>query len=164
MNWRVLANLAGFQLGWLVCVLGGSLAGLLATLVLLSAHLRWLALPGEWRLLAGFAGLGLLVDGGLTLAGGFHFADTGWHLGPLPLWLWLLWPLFASTIRHGLAWLWHYPRLAMLGGACGGGLSYFSGARLADVALAPWLIPAEAVVWLLVCYALARRHPHEPQP
>ncbi|MDT8894806.1 DUF2878 domain-containing protein [Halomonas sp. I1] len=157
MNWRLMANLAGFQLGWFACVLGGSEVGLAVVAVLMAAHLRWLARPGEWRWLAGFAVAGLVIDGGLVLAGGFGFTSSDLRLGPLPLWLWLLWPLFGGVVQHGLAWLWRHPWLAMLCGATGAPLSYYTGARLAGVSLAPWLLIAEALVWLLLCRWLCHR-------
>ncbi|MDR5867839.1 DUF2878 domain-containing protein [Halomonas koreensis] len=153
---RLIANLAGFQLGWLACVLGGSLVGLAVAGGILMAHLRWQARPGEWRWLVGFAGLGLTVDGGLVLAGGFTFPE-GAQLAPLPLWLWLLWPLFATLLHHSLAWLWRRPWLAAAGGATGAPLSYYAGARLADVTLAPWLLTAEALVWATLCLWLSHR-------
>ncbi|BBI47768.1 hypothetical protein HORIV_01890 [Vreelandella olivaria] len=43
-------------------------------------------------------------------------------LGLLPLWLWMLWPLFATLVYHSLAWLWRYPLLAALCGAISGPL------------------------------------------
>ena len=45
----------------------------------------------------------------------------------------------------------------MLGGAISGPLSYYAGARLADVAIAPWLLPAQALVWGLLCLWLTVR-------
>lgn len=154
---KMLANLVAFQTGWFACVLGGSLLGLVTVGLILALHLAWLARPGEWRWVAGFAALGLVVDGGLTLAGGFDFADGIPVLGGMPPWLWLLWPLFATLVHHSLAWLWRYPWLAMLGGATSGPLSYLAGARLAGVELAPWLLPIEALAWALICLVLARR-------
>ena len=151
-----LLNLAAFQVGWFVCVLGGSLVGAVVVGVILALHLRLLAYTGEWRWLAGFAVLGLVIDGGLSLAGGFELDDQPLLLGTLPLWLWLLWPLFATLLHHSLAWLWRHPWLAMLGGATSGPLSYFAGARLAGVELAPWLLPLEALAWALICLALSR--------
>ncbi|WP_254276425.1 DUF2878 family protein [Halomonas sp. 3H] len=154
---RLLANLAAFQAGWFACVLGGSLIGALAAAAILALHLRWQARPGEWRWLAGFAGLGLLVDGGLALAGGFDFGDAPLALGVLPLWLWLLWPLFATLLHHSLAWLWQRPWLAVLGGATSGPSSYLAGAHLAGVDLAPWLLPVQSLAWALICLVLCRR-------
>lgn len=155
----LLVNALAFETGWLACVLGGSLVGLVAVAGVIGHHFWRLAAPGEWRLLAGFAALGLAVDGGFTLAGGFTFNDAAPRFGPLPLWLWLLWPLFATLVRHALGWLWRYPWLAALCGGTGGALSYYGGSVLADVTLAPWLLPAEALVWALLCARLAR-HGH----
>ncbi|QFT86444.1 hypothetical protein FIU88_15940 [Halomonas sp. THAF12] len=155
--WRALANLAGFQLGWLACVMGGSLAGLVVAGGVIAAHLRWQARPGEWRWLAGFAGLGLAIDGGLALAGGFRFPPETLLLGPLPPWLWLLWPLFATLLHHSLAWLWRHPWLAAASGATSGPLSYYAGARLAGVTLAPWLLAVEALCWAALCLWLCHR-------
>ncbi|MDC8805290.1 DUF2878 domain-containing protein [Halomonas pacifica] len=155
MTWRMGLNLGLFQGGWFACVLGGSLVALPLVAAILALHLRWLARPGEWRWLAGFAALGLAVDGGLYLAGGFDFGND--FVGVLPLWLWLLWPLFASLLHHGLAWLWAHPWLALLGGAIGAPGSYLLGARLAEVTLAPWLLPAQALIWGGLCWWLCRR-------
>lgn len=152
---RALYNVAAFQVGWFSCVLGGSLIGALVATLVIGVHLRYLAQPGEWRWLVGFAALGLLVDGGLSLFGGFDFGAD--QRGLMPLWLWLLWPLFATLLHHSLRWLWQRPWLAALGGATSGPSSYFAGAHLAGVELAPWLLPAESLVWALLCLWLCRR-------
>lgn len=169
------ANIVAFQVGWFACVLGGSAVGSGVAAMIVTAHLLWLGRPGEWRLLAGFAGLGLIIDGSFALLGGFGFgAVSGGGLAlagagagpvmalPLPLWLWLLWPLFATLPRHSLGWLWQRPWLAALGGATSGPLSYLAGARLSGVELAPWLLPAEAVVWALLCLGLSRHFGRYP--
>ena len=152
---RTLFNLVAFQLGWFACVVAGSLIGGLIAAAIVVVHLLWLARPGEWRWLVGFAALGLFIDGGLALAGGFTFSEPSWL--PLPLWLWALWPLFATLVMHSLNWLWAHRWLAMLGGAIGGPLSYFGGARLSGVELAPWLLPLEALIWGALCVWLSRR-------
>ena len=153
---KLLFNLVGFEIGWLLCVLGGSWVALATGLLLIGGHLRFIAHPGEWRLLAGFAGLGLVLDGSLTLLGGFDFSGHTQIAGLLPLWLWMLWPLFATLLRHSLAWLWRFPLLAAAGGAISGPLSYYGGGLLADVTLAPWLLPVQSLIWGLLCYLLAR--------
>ncbi|MCI0511087.1 uncharacterized protein DUF2878 [Chromohalobacter marismortui] len=148
-----IVNALAFQAGWLACVLGGTPWAIPAAGVIVVGHLRWLGGPGEWRWLAGFALLGAIVDGTLTLLGGLRFAGGS----GLPIWLWLLWPLFATTIHHSLAWLWRHPRLAILGGALGGPSSYLGGARLADVVMAPWAVVVQAVIWGSLCGYLAFR-------
>src|SRR5690554_4162760 len=52
---QLLINFAAFELGWLACVLGGSVIGALAAAALIALHLARQARPGEWRWLAGFA-------------------------------------------------------------------------------------------------------------
>ncbi|MDR5899036.1 DUF2878 domain-containing protein [Halomonas vilamensis] len=159
-SWRaLLANVLRFEAGWLLCVLGGSWVALLAGSALIAWHLRVMAAPGEWRLLLGFALLGLALDGGLALLGGFDFSGHTRLFGLMPLWLWMLWPLFATLILHSLRWLWRYPLLAFLGGAVSGPLSYYGGAMLADVAITPWLLPTQAVIWGTLCVMLARYFP-----
>lgn len=49
--------------------------------------------------------------------------------------------------------------LATCCGAAGGALSYYGGSVLAEVTLAPWLLPAEALAWGLICALLARQRP-----
>ncbi len=168
-----LANILAFQVGWFACVLGGNAIGAVVAALILTAHLYWLRQPREWRLLAAFATLGLVIDGSFVLLGGFGFdATTGGEAalagagagswGALPLWLWLLWPLFATLPLHSLTWLWQRPWLAVLGGATSGPLSYLAGARLAGVELAPWLLPAEALVWAVLCLGLSHRLGRKP--
>ncbi|SDK47236.1 Protein of unknown function [Billgrantia gudaonensis] len=151
----VIVNLMAFQVGWFTCVLGGSRAGGIVVALILAGHWRWLARPGEWRWLVGFAGLGFAVETALTLGGGYDFGTPPRVLPPA--WLWLLWPLFATLLHHGLAWLWHRPWLAIGGGALGGTTSYAVGARLADVELAVWMLPVQAVLWGALCGWLCRR-------
>lgn len=151
-----LLNALLFQTGWLACVLGGSWMALGAGTLLIGWHLWRQAYPGEWRLLGGFALAGLCIDGSLALAGGFTFINGTSAWLPLPVWLWMLWPLFATLVRHSLGWLWRFPRLAMLCGGLGGALSYYSGSVLANITLAPWLLPTEALVWALACAWLSR--------
>ena len=146
-------NALAFQVGWLACVLGGTSWAIPAVGVIVTLHLAWLGRPGEWRWLMGFALLGALVDGALTYAGGMRFTGSA----GLPLWLWLLWPLFATTVHHSLAWLWSHPWLAVLGGVLGGPSSYLGGARLAEVTLAPWAVAVQALVWGSLCGWLAFR-------
>ena len=80
-RYGALLNAGLFQLGWFCCVLGGSTVALLATPLLLAVHL-WLIVPTSERLrelrwLAAFVALGMVVDGSLSLAGGYTItSDT----------------------------------------------------------------------------------------
>jgi len=74
-------NALRFEAGWLLCVLGGSWVAAIAGGSLLAWHLWRCARPGEWQFIAGFALLGLVIDGGLQLLGGFDFNDQTLVLG-----------------------------------------------------------------------------------
>ena len=53
---RLITNLALFQVGWFVCLLGGSVWALPFTALALVIHAKFIQhSPREWRLLAGFA-------------------------------------------------------------------------------------------------------------
>ncbi len=53
----------------------------------------------------------------------------------LPLWLALIWLLFASTLTYSLSWTQRPWWVGSLLGALGGPVSYWGGAKLADVGL-----------------------------
>ena len=115
---RLLGNALLFQLGWFACVLGARHPWLLwLAAACLLTHLAWLSRPGEIRPLLAVSVCGWLVDSLLLNLGIFDFAG---HPNLLPGWLVLLWPLFASTLRHSLAWSARPWWLASLSGALGG--------------------------------------------
>jgi len=104
------------------------------TVMILWLHCRITTVPpAEW-LLIGITGVtGLLVDS--TLASSGLLGVEAVILG-IPLWLLCLWLLFATTLRHSLAWLSQRPILSIVLGAIAGPTSYYSGSFLADVSLA----------------------------
>lgn len=156
-RWQALLfNALRFEAGWLLCVLGGSWVAAIAGGGLLTWHLWRCRRPGEWQFIAVFTLLGLVIDGSLRLLGGFDFHSQALVLGLVPLWLWMLWPLFATLVYHSLSWLWRFPWLAALCGAVSAPLSYYGGALLAGVSLAPWLLPVHALVWATLCYGISR--------
>lgn len=161
-RWQhLLFNALRFEAGWLLCVFGGSRVAAIAGSALLSWHFWRCARPGEWRFIGVFALLGLALDGGLYVVGGFDFGGQPLVAGLLPLWLWMLWPLFATLVFHSLAWLWRYPIIAAICGAISGPLSYFSGAAVTGVSLAPWLLPTQAVIWATLCFGISRYATHQ---
>lgn len=149
---RLLVNAGLFQLGWFACVLGAQRPWLLLVAVAcLLVHLLWLApTRDEPRLVLLTALLGWLLDSTLLNLGLFDFGDGA---SVAPLWLALLWALFATTLRHCLAWTARPWWRASLLGAIGGPLSYLAGAELAGVGLAWGLLPSLLVlagVWAVV--------------
>lgn len=131
---KTLINLALFQLGWLVCVLGGSLYAIAFTLPALLLH-RWLVLdnPREWKLIGVVVLAGCLWDAAMAYGGVIRYAD-GLVLG-IPPWLVCLWLLFATTFMHSLLWLRRYLWLAAVLAAVLGPASYWLGSSLAAAEL-----------------------------
>ena len=94
---KTLINLALFQLGWLVCVLGGNVYAAVFTVLALLLH-QWLVLDNrrEWMLIAVIVLGGCLWDIAMAQFGVVRFANA-LPLG-IPLWLVCLWVLFATTL------------------------------------------------------------------
>ncbi|KHK64742.1 membrane protein [Pseudomonas frederiksbergensis] len=128
----LIANALWLQLGWWACVLGAHQPAWLAAVVVgLLVHLLRCPDPKAERLAMLRVGVsGMLLDWSLGVLGLFDFGDS-----PLPLWLALLWLVFASGLRHSLAWAGKKPWLGALAGAVGGPLAYCAGAPLAGVSL-----------------------------
>ncbi|MDE1165057.1 MAG: DUF2878 domain-containing protein [Pseudomonas sp.] len=147
-----LANALLFQAGWFACVIGGDSAWLLLALAVLALHVAW---HGEARLLIEAFGLGVLLDSALMWAGVYDFRPSGMVI---PLWLALLWPLFASTLRHCLAWTAEPAWLAAALGAVGGPLSYYAGSQWAGVAFPYGLWPTMFGLGLLWAMILPGLH------
>jgi hypothetical protein len=99
---KILINLALFQVGWLVCVVGGNLYAIAFTLAALLVH-NWLVLGSraEWKLIASVVVVGCLWDMAMVKTGVISFPKAG--LLGIPLWLICLWTLFATTFMHQLA-------------------------------------------------------------
>ncbi|MBE8717842.1 DUF2878 domain-containing protein [Cellvibrio polysaccharolyticus] len=155
---RLVLNAGLFQIGWLACVFGAQQGWLLLiAIACLAAHVRWVAEDrNEWRSLVQVAVCGWILDCVLGYVGVFDFGDN--HL-LLPLWLALLWLLFASTLRYSLRWTAQPWWMGSVLGACGGALSYFGGAKLAGVGLPLGLWPSLlliAAIWALLFPLLHR--------
>jgi len=160
-----LLNAGLFQLGWFACVLSAQRPWLLLiAIACLAVHLLWIAdNRNEWRTLVRVAACGWALDSALLHLGLFEFPGTKVLL---PLWLAVLWLLFASTLHYSLNWTARPWWLASLLGACGGPLSYLGGAKLADIGLPLGLWPSLvllALIWaplLPALHRLAGRHPN----
>ena len=131
---KIVINLALFQIGWMVCVLGGNLYALAFTTLALIIH-QWQVVSSkrEWRLIAIVVLIGCLWDFTMASTGVIRFDESG-PLG-IPLWLICLWLLFATTFMHGLFWLNRHIWLAAIFAAVAGPASYWMGANLSGVQL-----------------------------
>lgn len=142
---KTLINLALFQIGWLVCVLGGNLYAGAYTLLALLLH-QWLVLEHwrEWKLIFAVAVVGCLWD--IVMAQSGVIVYGGGSLAGIPPWLVCLWLLFATTFMHSLGWLRAYPVIAGLLAAVLGPASYWFGSNLADAELRAPVLMSLAVM------------------
>jgi hypothetical protein len=161
---RKVINFVLFQAAWFAAVLGAAREmfwlGPLAMIPTLAVHL---ALQenrrGEVKLLLVAGLLGFLVD--TTFVAGGLFTPLQ-HLFPRPFsppWMICLWLNFAATLNVSMAWLRGRYMLAMVFGAIGGPLAYYSGAKLGATEALPtatgmlllaigWGIMTPLLVWL----------------
>jgi len=124
-------NALWFQATWGLCVLGRE-SLLPVAMLSLALHFflvdDWLA---EFRRLLPIATLGIAVDTLLTLAGVFVFDVST----VVPLWLVVLWWVFAAALYRSFAKIGRSLWLAALLGGIGVPFNYFVGAGLGAVAL-----------------------------
>lgn len=146
-----LINALVFQIGWLVCVIGGDRWALTVGLALLAVHWLWVSRDHrEWAVIALGALFGIAVDTLLHALQLFRFAEvtTG-----VPWWLAVLWLLFMTTLNHSLAILQRHPPWALLLGAIGGPASYYAGVQFgaAQFGLSPQMaLLLLAAVWAVL--------------
>jgi hypothetical protein len=130
---KLIANAALFQLGWLACVFGGDSLWLLTVPAIVAVHLLWISSwQAEGKLLISVFLAGSALDSFLLNLGVFDFGEPRTLI---PLWLACLWLLLATTLNHCLAWTARPWWRASLLGALAAPLSYYGGARIAEVGL-----------------------------
>jgi hypothetical protein len=156
---RTLLNALAFQGGWFACVLGGTPWALAAGVLVLPLHLGLSrSRRREAAVLLVCAGIGIAHDLLWQRFGLLRF--EGDAIGPLPVWLAVLWLLFSTTLGHSLAWLQSRPLLAAALGAVFGPLSYCAGLRLGAahsaleywqvglVMMPAWLVLLPSLLWI----------------
>lgn len=158
MNRSLAINFLLFQLGWFACVLGGAydqvMIGCLVAMSVIAFHLYKATRPmREFGLLAialiiGFIYESLIVS--LALAQYEH----GQTFSPIaPLWIILMWPLFATTLNLSMRWMKNLaPLLIALLGAIFAPFAYLAGERLGavvynDIVLSMTII---SIAWTLL--------------
>lgn len=126
-------NAVVFNVAWLVCVLGGSLAAIPAALIVISIHLFFFSKnKTELALIIVVLLLGIVVDSLLMRSGLLQSPDGSvWP----PLWLVCLWALFATTLNHSLKWFQTHIGVAIILGGVAGTLTYLAGTRLTAFSL-----------------------------
>jgi len=170
----VVINVALFQLGWFACVLGAAHGlpwiGPLAAVAIIAWHLAHATRRRpELALAAGALLAGAIFDSLLLQTGWIHFNAGVLIAGMAPIWMMSLWAIFATSLNVSLRWMRTRPGLAVILGALGGPLAYYSGARLGALSFTA-VRPALAVIalgWAVLTPALlaaARRFDGYAQP
>lgn len=156
---RKLLNFALFQAGWFACVLGGArglpFLAVTVSAVVIALNMAFVSTQRgrDAGLLLAATLIGFCVDSACLLLGAFTPTGASAHPFISPLWLILLWPVFATTLRASLGWLAGRYWLAAALGAVGGPLSYLAGARLGAAVLHPnrfFGLAVIAVAWAAV--------------
>jgi hypothetical protein len=160
-------TLVAYQVAWIACVGGGARGwtwpgALGAALVMACAA----TMPGARGKRVAFAlqwaALGAACDLALAASGWLQFPAPAAAIGPLPVWMALLWLSFAPCLPLLARWLAHRPVLAAALGALGGPLAYLGAVGMDAVRVdgaAGWLAIAVeyGCITPLAARAAARR-------
>lgn len=149
---KIILNLAIFQIGWLVTVIGGDFYAVFYTLFAIAVH-HWLVVKhaSEWKLIGIIVLVGCSWDLWMVQAQFLAFSNAG--VFGIPLWLICLWVLFATTFQHCLRWLQTRYFLAAIFAAVFGPLSYWFGTQISNAKMGEplWLsIVVLSVGWAVL--------------
>ncbi len=152
----MLANFLRFQLGWFACVLGGAHdrpwlgAGL--AMIVVGWHLARARQPGrEGALVLIAAAIGVVFESALIALGWVRYPHGTLFAGIAPVWLVVIWMVFATTLNVSLRRLRRFPLIAVVLGAIAGPLAYWGGARLGAM---EFVAPVAATAALAVGWAV----------
>lgn len=153
---RLVLNVIAFQFGWFACVLGAAhdqpWLGSAVVAVLVAVHLATAIRPAvEVRLVAAALVIGVVWETLLLACGWIEYSTGVIWAGVAPLWIVMLWALFAITLNSSLGWLKGRLLVAAVFGAVGGPLAYWGGVRLGALV---FVEPLFAVIALAVGWAV----------
>ena len=150
-----LINFVFFQLGWLLLVWGAAqqklLLPMIAVVIIFMIHIIQARFKKDAViLLLIIMLLGPIFDQCLLFLGYIKYkSQFSEYL--VPIWIFALWGLFASTLNLSLSWLKHYKFLAMLFGLLGGPLAYIAAEKLNAIQLiGPYALISLAIGWALL--------------
>jgi len=139
MNKSIITNFLLFQLGWFACVLGGSydqaLIGSTIALAIIAYHCyRAPDAIKEGRLLLLALIIGLVFESIITSQGIARYSNGQILDSIAPLWMILMWPLFATTLNLSMRWMKGLsPLVVAIIGAIFAPLAYYAGNQLGAV-------------------------------
>ena len=150
-----MVNIVMFNGVWLLCVLGGNLVAAAAVAITVAVHMKFISLDGrELGFIVCVALVGLMVEFGLVYFGVLRQPNGS---AIPPVWLLLLWPLFAITLNHSTSWFQNHLWLSAVAGAVAGPLTYYTGTRLTDYEIVDPFNTSMVklvIVWMIVFPAL----------
>ncbi|SNX27915.1 Protein of unknown function [Polynucleobacter meluiroseus] len=151
-------NFVFFQAGWFACILGAAhqevFWPVLASFAYIGIVIRRADSPlFEAKFIFKVLLLGVSVDSLLYHFGFMNFHDA-WPSSYLsPMWMWVLWVLFSSTVNQSLSWLQGKPLLGAVLGGIFGPISYEAGIRMGAGSWGPsgqlGGLAAVSVVWVI---------------
>ncbi len=162
MSKSLIINLLLFQLGWFACVLGGAydqvLIGSMIALAVIGYHLfRAANAAKEIRLLMLALIIGLVFESMVTAQGLALYSHGQVFDSIAPLWMILMWPLFATTLNLSMRWLKGLaPLLIAVIGAVFAPLAYYAGNRLGAVEYDDFILSMSiiAIAWSILLPAM----------
>lgn len=164
MSRTIITNIVLFQLGWFACVLGGAygyalIGSLLAVAIILLHCYRAVDSLSESRLLVLALITGLIFESIITWQGLARYNHGQLFDVMAPLWMILMWPLFATTLNLSMRWLKNLnPVLIGLFGAAFAPLAYYAGYKLGAVEYDHLTLSLSiiAIAWAVLLPALVR--------
>ena len=153
VQWQFWFNFIGFQLGWVALVQYGDIA-VPWVLIWLVIHLAVFSeRKSDIQLFVVFTILGGCLEFTHLLLDMLILPE---HVSAVPpIWIVMLWPLFATLLNHSLCWLVMKPRLGSILAAIGAGTSYYFGARLAGGSITLHGLVFIAFEWAVLFYSCA---------
>jgi len=139
MNKPIIINFLLFQIGWFGCVLAGAygpaLTGSLLAMIIIAYHLYHANhTMHELRLLIFALIIGLVFESIVTWQDLARYSHGQVFDIIAPLWMILMWPLFATTLNLSMRWLKSLaPLLIAIIGAIFAPLAYLAGSRIGAV-------------------------------
>ena len=139
MTRSIISNFILFQLGWFACVLGGAndqvvIGTLIATAVIANHLYRAHDRSKETVFLLLALIIGLIFESLVTALGLAVYSHGQVFDSIAPIWIILMWPLFATTLNVSMRWLKRMPTLAVAAiGAVFAPFAYYAGNRLGAV-------------------------------
>ena len=135
-----LINFVLFQAGWFALILGAAyeriIEALIFSVIIIIVHLKIIPNRMDDIKLFFYAGIaGFVFDGILQYNNLILYSSPVWPYPLTPLWIIILWVMFAMTLNHSLSWLKGRILLAGLFGVIGGPLAYIAGEKLGAITI-----------------------------